>query len=55
MAGLLLCVAAGGARTFYVYKKVGGRPTEIRIGSYHTLTVEQAQKQAKIRGRLHRR
>ena len=46
--GLVLRVTAHGAQTFFLYKKVNGRPAELRIGAYPALTIEQAQRQAKI-------
>ena len=44
--GLAIRVTAGGARTFYVYRKVKGKPEQIRIGPYPDLTVELARKKA---------
>jgi integrase len=46
MPGLAIRVTAGGARTFYVYRKVKGKPEQIRIGPYPDLSVELARKQA---------
>lgn len=51
--GLALRVTAGGARTFYVYRKVRGKPEQIRIGPFPDLTVEQARnKAATINGQI---
>lgn len=36
------------ARTFYFYGKDAGRPVEIRLGAWPTLTVEEARKKAKV-------
>jgi integrase len=44
--GLALRVTAGGARTFYVYRKVNGKPEQLRIGPFPSLTVEQARAKA---------
>lgn len=41
--GLALCVTAKGSRTFYVYRRVHGRPQRIRLGKYPPLTIEQAR------------
>ena len=46
-AGLVCCVTTSGARTFYLYKKVRGRPVRIRLGKFPETTVEQAGKMAR--------
>lgn len=43
--GLILAVTKG-SKTFYLYKKVDGRPVEYKLGSYPELTIEQARKLA---------
>lgn len=45
-AGLVLLVTSGGSKTFYLYKKVLGRPERIRLGSFPDLSVENARKMA---------
>jgi integrase len=47
--GLCLCITAAGARTFYLYKKIGGRkgrPVRVMLGKFPTLTVDAARKAA---------
>lgn len=44
--GLVLLVSNGGAKTFYLYKKVDGKPERIRLGSFPGMSVEQARKAA---------
>jgi integrase len=44
--GLALCVTAAGARTFYVYRRVDGRPQRVRVGRFPGLSIEQARRQA---------
>ena len=44
--GLRLFVTQGGAKTFYLYRKVQGRPEQIRIGSSPDLSVERARDKA---------
>src|SRR5664279_3478947 len=41
--GLVLLVTRGGARVFYHYKNIHGKPSEYRIGPEAELTVEQAR------------
>lgn len=51
--GLALLVTAGGARAFYLYRKVHGRPVEIRIGSDTDCTLDQARRRAvELNGQL---
>jgi integrase len=45
--GLALLVTARGARSFYVYRKVKGRPQRVRLGGFPELTVEQARGEAR--------
>jgi integrase len=44
--GLAVQVTSSGAKTFYLYRRVQGRPERIRLGSYPGLTIEQARRQA---------
>lgn len=41
--GLALCVTSAGSKTFYVYRKIQGRPERIRLGAFPELAVEQAR------------
>lgn len=41
--GLVADLRAGGSLTFYMYKRIGGRPARIRIGPYPGITIEQAR------------
>ena len=47
--GLALCVTAAGSKTFYLYKKVNGKPLRIRLGKFSELTVATATKLAQKR------
>ncbi|MBW3599076.1 MAG: site-specific integrase [Planctomycetes bacterium] len=44
--GLALCITANGVRTFYVVRRIKGRPKRIRIGRFPEVTIEQARKKA---------
>lgn len=44
--GLVLRVTAAGAKTFYVYKKLNGRPVRFKLGDFPTMTVDQARHRA---------
>jgi integrase len=46
--GLAFCVTEGGARTFYLYRRVPGRksPAKIRLGTIEELNVERARRRA---------
>lgn len=46
--GLTISINAGGRRTFYFYRKVKGKPEEIKLGTYPGYTIEQAQRKAAI-------
>jgi len=43
---LCVSVAAGGTKSFFVYRKVRGRPTRHRIGSFPEMSVELARQRA---------
>ncbi|CAN5639474.1 site-specific integrase [soil metagenome] len=46
--GLCLYVAITGAKTFYLYRRIAGRPTRVRLGSWpHELTLDDARKEAR--------
>src|SRR5579862_6517874 len=44
--GLVMLVTRNGARTFYHYKFINGKPSEYRIGSFDEVTIENARKAA---------
>lgn len=44
--GLALLVSNGGAKTFYLYKKLNGSPIRVKLGSFPDMTIEQARKRA---------
>lgn len=44
--GLIVLVTPTGAKTFYVYRKVNGRPMRLKVGRFPELTVEQARRAA---------
>lgn len=46
--GLKLVVSKAGTKTFYVYRKINGRPERIKIGNFPQTSCEQAQDQAKV-------
>lgn len=48
---LAFCTTATGHRSFYLYKRVKGRPQRIRLGGFPELSIEQARIQAaKVNG-----
>lgn len=44
--GLVLIVSNGGAKTYYLYSKVNGRPERIKLGAFTDISVEEARKKA---------
>lgn len=44
--GLALCVTPNGTKTFYLYRRVAGRPERIRIGRHPEVTVYLARREA---------
>lgn len=46
--GLKLVVSKAGTKTFYVYRKVNGRPERIKVGNFPQTPVELASKQAQV-------
>lgn len=46
--GLILLVGSGGSKTFYLYKKVNGRPERIKIGPFPDFSVDKARQTALI-------
>jgi site-specific recombinase XerD len=49
LKGLTLAVQRGGAKSFYLYKKINGRPERLFIGKYPDLSVENARKLGSIK------
>ena len=45
---LTLCITRGGGRTFYVYRRIHGRPVRVRLGRFPEMTIDQARKQAAV-------
>ncbi len=43
---LAICVTGTGARSFYLYRKIQGRPERIKLGRFPTMTVENARRAA---------
>ena len=41
--GLVLIVSSGGAKTFYLYQKLNGRPERIKLGRFPDITIENAR------------
>lgn len=53
--GLSLCIWSTGVKAFELYKRMGGRPTRLKIGRFPEVTVEQARKEvAKLTGEIAR-
>ncbi len=46
ISGLGIMVFASGTKTFFVYKRINGRPDKIKLGRFPQMTVEQARKSA---------
>lgn len=44
--GLVLLVSNGGAKTYYLYAKVNGRPERIKLGAFTDISIEEARKKA---------
>ena len=42
--GLIVCAWDTGVKPFELYKRMGGRPTRLKIGRFPEITVEQAPK-----------
>jgi integrase len=43
---LCLAVTAGGAKTFFVYRKIHGKPVRLKIGDHPTVSVDTARREA---------
>jgi integrase len=53
--GLVLLVSHGGAKTFYLYAKIEGRPERIRIARFPDLSIDAARQKARaIKGEIAR-
>lgn len=47
VSGLCVQVTATGTKTFYLYRKVEGKPERIRLGTFPAVTPEQAAREAR--------
>lgn len=47
--GLTMSVLSGGSKSFYVYKKIDGKPERIFLGSFPDLSIDNARKNARIK------
>lgn len=47
--GLCLCVTSSGAKVFYLYRKIDGRPERIRLGSFPDISIDEARDGARVR------
>ncbi|MCJ7545172.1 MAG: Arm DNA-binding domain-containing protein, partial [Phycisphaerae bacterium] len=51
--GLCLCVWDTGVKSFELYKRMGGRPTRLKLGRFPGVTVEQARREvARLAGQI---
>jgi hypothetical protein len=51
--GLVMAVTHAGAKTFYLYKRIDGRPERVLLGRFPDLSVENARKlAAKVKGQV---
>jgi integrase len=44
--GLILVVTAKGTKSFYLYRRIGGKPTRVLLGRFPLMTVEVARERA---------
>jgi integrase len=44
--GLVASLRSGGSLSFYLYRRINGRPARVRLGGFPEITVEQARKAA---------
>jgi integrase len=42
--GLACCVTAAGGKTYYLYRKIDGRPERIRLGAFPAVSIDAARK-----------
>jgi integrase len=51
--GLVMAVTPAGAKTFYLYKRIDGRPERVLLGRFPDISVENARKlAAKVKGQV---
>lgn len=48
LKGLILTVFPGGTKSFYLYRRINGRPVRLLLGSWPALTAETARKAAAV-------
>jgi hypothetical protein len=48
-SGLCLCVTSNGAKTFYLYRKIEGRPERIKLGGFPDISIDDARDAARVR------
>jgi len=46
VAGLTFVITANASKSFYFYKRINGKPTRLRIGSYPDTSIDDARKEA---------
>lgn len=46
--GLEMIATSGGAKTFYLYRKIGGKPERVKLGRFPDMSVENARKAAQM-------
>jgi integrase len=46
IAGLTFVITVNGSKSFYFVKRIGGKPTRLRIGGYPDISVDGARKEA---------
>jgi integrase len=46
VAGLTFVITANASQSFYFYKRINGKPSRIRIGSYPDISIDEARKEA---------
>ncbi|PIP88751.1 MAG: recombinase XerD [Bdellovibrionales bacterium CG22_combo_CG10-13_8_21_14_all_38_13] len=47
-SGLMMQVTAKGAKSFYLYRKIEGKPERVLLGKYPDISIERARKKAAI-------
>jgi integrase len=45
---LVVCITSTGARTFYLYRKIDGKPTRILLGKFDAISVDDARAAARV-------
>lgn len=46
ISGLCICISSAGSRTWYLYRKVNGRPVRLKLGRYPDVSPEAARRLA---------